>query len=48
MIDVLTLSGARIAAVTAFLTPEVYRRFGLPESLPLPDEGPDQRVEAAA
>ena len=37
VIDVLTLEGARIAAVTAFLTPEVYRRFGLPESLPLRD-----------
>jgi RNA polymerase sigma-70 factor, ECF subfamily len=34
VIDVLTLSGARIAAVTAFLTPGVYRRFGLPETLP--------------
>ncbi len=35
VIDVLTLEGSRIAAVTAFLTPEVYRRFGLPETLPL-------------
>jgi hypothetical protein len=35
VIDVLTLEGSRIASVTAFLTPEVFRRFGLPESLPL-------------
>jgi RNA polymerase sigma-70 factor, ECF subfamily len=35
VIDVLTLAGSRIAAVTAFLTPEVFRRFGVPESLPL-------------
>jgi RNA polymerase sigma-70 factor (ECF subfamily) len=34
VIDVLTLVGSRIAAVTAFLTPEVFRRFGLPETLP--------------
>jgi RNA polymerase sigma-70 factor (ECF subfamily) len=37
VIDVLTLDGSRIAAVTAFLTPEVYRRFGLPATLPLVD-----------
>jgi RNA polymerase sigma-70 factor (ECF subfamily) len=35
VIDVLTIEGSRIASVTAFLTPEVFRRFGLPESLPL-------------
>jgi RNA polymerase sigma-70 factor, ECF subfamily len=40
VIDVLTLRGARIAAVTAFLTPEVYGRFGLPETLP-----PDSRAD---
>jgi RNA polymerase sigma-70 factor, ECF subfamily len=35
VIDVLTLEGARIAAVTAFVTPEIFPRFGLPGSLPL-------------
>jgi RNA polymerase sigma-70 factor (ECF subfamily) len=34
VLDVLTLDGGRIAAVTAFVTPEVFRRFGLPEELP--------------
>ena len=32
-IDVLTLRGERIDAVTAFCTPEVFRRFGLPDRL---------------
>jgi RNA polymerase sigma-70 factor, ECF subfamily len=31
VLDVLTLEGARIAAVTGFVTPEVFGRFGLPE-----------------
>jgi RNA polymerase sigma-70 factor (ECF subfamily) len=30
VLDVLTLRGAQIAAVTAFVTPEAFRRFGLP------------------
>ena len=29
-INVLTLRGARIKEITAFLTPEAFRRFGLP------------------
>jgi RNA polymerase sigma-70 factor (ECF subfamily) len=32
-LDVLTLRGARIAEVTAFRTPEVFPRFGLPSEL---------------
>ena len=32
-LDVLTLRGARIADVTAFRTPEVFERFGLPSEL---------------
>lgn len=34
VLDVLTLRGSRIAAVTAFLDPEVFARFGLPSELP--------------
>jgi RNA polymerase sigma-70 factor (ECF subfamily) len=32
-IDVLTLSGDRIAEITAFMDPEAFARFGLPEKL---------------
>jgi hypothetical protein len=32
-LDVLTLRGARIADVTVFRTPEIFRRFGLPDQL---------------
>jgi RNA polymerase sigma-70 factor, ECF subfamily len=32
-LDVLTLRGARIADITAFRTPEIFRRFGLPDEL---------------
>jgi RNA polymerase sigma-70 factor, ECF subfamily len=32
-LDVLTLRGARISAITAFRTPEVFPRFGLPAQL---------------
>jgi RNA polymerase sigma-70 factor (ECF subfamily) len=32
-IHVLTLDGARIAELTAFLTPEAFERFGLPETI---------------
>jgi RNA polymerase sigma-70 factor, ECF subfamily len=32
-LDVLTLRGRRIAAVTAFRTPELFSRFGLPDEL---------------
>jgi RNA polymerase sigma-70 factor (ECF subfamily) len=32
-LDVLTLRGARIAGITAFRTPEIFRRFGLPDEL---------------
>jgi RNA polymerase sigma-70 factor, ECF subfamily len=32
-LDVLTLGGARIAAVTAFRTPELFGSFGLPDEL---------------
>ena len=35
VIDVLTIRGGRIATVTAFVTPEIFPRFALPESLPL-------------
>jgi RNA polymerase sigma-70 factor (ECF subfamily) len=34
-LDVLTLDGPRIADITAFRTPEVFRSFGLPDTLPL-------------
>jgi RNA polymerase sigma-70 factor (ECF subfamily) len=34
VLDVLTLRGDRIAAVTGFMTPEVFPRFGLPVVLP--------------
>ena len=34
VLDVLTLRDNRIAAVTAFLTPEVLAEVGLPERLP--------------
>ena len=32
-LDVLTLRGGQIAAVTAFRTPAIFRRFGLPDEL---------------
>jgi RNA polymerase sigma-70 factor, ECF subfamily len=32
-LDVLTLRGGRIADITAFRTPEIFRRFGLPDEL---------------
>jgi hypothetical protein len=35
VLDVLQLRGDRIAAVTGFVTPEVFPSFGLPDSLPL-------------
>jgi RNA polymerase sigma-70 factor (ECF subfamily) len=34
VLDVLTLDGARITAVTAFVTPEIFASFGLPDALP--------------
>jgi RNA polymerase sigma-70 factor (ECF subfamily) len=33
-VDVLTLRGAQVEAITAFITPEVFRGFGLPDELP--------------
>ena len=33
ILDVLTFRGARITAVTAFIDPTLFPRFGLPESL---------------
>jgi RNA polymerase sigma-70 factor (ECF subfamily) len=39
VLDVLTLDGARIAAVTAFVTPEIFPSFGLPKEL-APGFGP--------
>jgi len=33
VLDVLTLRGERIGAVTGFVTPEVFQRFGLPEEV---------------
>jgi RNA polymerase sigma-70 factor (ECF subfamily) len=40
VLDVLTLDGARIVAVTSFVTPEIFRRFGLPDQLPPSSEPP--------
>ncbi|MGZ4411527.1 MAG: RNA polymerase subunit sigma-70, partial [Gaiellaceae bacterium] len=34
VLDVLTLRDARIAEITAFVGPDVLRRFGLPDELP--------------
>jgi RNA polymerase sigma-70 factor (ECF subfamily) len=34
-LDVLSLRGTRITAITAFRTPEIFPRFGLPAELPL-------------
>jgi hypothetical protein len=34
VLDVLTLRGERITAVTAFVDPEIFARFGLPDELP--------------
>jgi RNA polymerase sigma-70 factor (ECF subfamily) len=34
VLDVLTLRGDRITAVTGFVTPDVFARFGLPATLP--------------
>ena len=33
-IDVLTLRGARIGAITAFLDDQLFAGFGLPDELP--------------
>ena len=33
-ITVLTLKGEQIEEITAFLTPEAFTRFGLPQELP--------------
>jgi RNA polymerase sigma-70 factor (ECF subfamily) len=33
-LEVLTLAGAHVKEMTAFMTPEIVHRFGLPESLP--------------
>ena len=38
-LDVLTLRGEAIADVTAFRTPAVFGRFGLPDRIPLPGSG---------
>jgi hypothetical protein len=35
-VDVLTLRGAQIQEITAFLTPDAFRGFGLPAILPEP------------
>jgi RNA polymerase sigma-70 factor, ECF subfamily len=32
-LDVLTLRGAQVEAITAFVSPEMFRRFGLPDEL---------------
>jgi RNA polymerase sigma-70 factor (ECF subfamily) len=34
VLDVFTLDGPRIAAVTSFITPEIFTSFGLPAALP--------------
>jgi RNA polymerase sigma-70 factor (ECF subfamily) len=36
VLDVLTLRGARVAAVTSFVDREAFARFGLPDELPAP------------
>jgi RNA polymerase sigma-70 factor (ECF subfamily) len=33
-VDVLSLRGARVEAITAFITPENFRSFSLPDKLP--------------
>ncbi|MGH2982784.1 MAG: sigma-70 family RNA polymerase sigma factor [Solirubrobacterales bacterium] len=33
-VDVLTLRGAKVEAITAFVSPEIFRGFGLPDELP--------------
>jgi RNA polymerase sigma-70 factor, ECF subfamily len=33
-LEVLTLEGTRVKQMTAFMTPEVFPRFGLPVELP--------------
>jgi RNA polymerase sigma-70 factor (ECF subfamily) len=33
-LEVLTLEGTRVKQMTAFMTPEIFRRFGLPDKLP--------------
>jgi RNA polymerase sigma-70 factor, ECF subfamily len=46
VLDVLSLRGGRIAAVTAFMTPAVFARFGLPAALtdtPADDLGRPER-----
>jgi RNA polymerase sigma-70 factor (ECF subfamily) len=35
-LEVLTLVGGRVKEMTAFMTPEIVRRFGVPDSLPPP------------
>jgi RNA polymerase sigma-70 factor (ECF subfamily) len=42
VLDVLTLRDERIARVTAFATPEIFGRFGLPDLLP--PEGRESRA----
>jgi hypothetical protein len=32
-VDVLTLRGTQVEAITAFVSPEVFRSFGLPDEL---------------
>ncbi len=39
VLDVLTLAGERIAAVTAFIDSSLFAPFGLPESLPAAPPG---------
>ena len=38
-VDVLTMRGAQIQEITAFLTPEAFRDFGLPATLPAAHPG---------
>lgn len=33
-VNVLTLRGTQIEEITAFLTPDAFRHFGLPETVP--------------
>jgi RNA polymerase sigma-70 factor (ECF subfamily) len=47
-IDVLTLRGDRVAAVTAFRSPELFDRFDLPPALPGRESGPGRRANTSA
>jgi hypothetical protein len=43
-LDVLSLRGTRITAITEFRTPEIFLRFGLPAELPRSPPASSQRT----